>query len=85
MVHFHQFFHLITESESGSDSVVSNYLQPPGLYSPPVVFQARIVEWVAFPFSGGSSQPKYQTQVSHIVSGFFTSWATRKDQKYWSG
>ena len=73
MVHFHHFSHLITESESGSDSVVSNYLQPHGLYSPPGVFQARIVEWVAFPFSGGSSQPKYRTQVSHIVSGFFTS------------
>ena len=31
------------------------------------ILQARILEWVAFPFSGGSSQPRNQTQVSHIV------------------
>ena len=35
--------------------------------------QARILEWVASPFSGGSSQPKDLTQVSHFVGGFFTS------------
>ena len=37
------------------------------------VLQARILEWVAFPFSGGSSQPKDQTQVFYIASRFFTS------------
>ena len=47
--------------------------------------QARILEWVAFPFSRGSSQPRDQTQISYIASGFFTSWATREDQEYWSG
>ena len=31
------------------------------------VLQARILEWVAFPFSRGSSQPKDWTQVSHIA------------------
>ena len=36
------------------------------------IFQARILEWVAFPFSGGSSQPRDQIQVSHIADGFFT-------------
>ena len=35
--------------------------------------QARILEWVAFPFSKGSSQARDQTQVSHIAGGFFTS------------
>ena len=40
--------------------------------------QARILEWVAFPSSRGSSQPRNQTQVSHIAGGFFTSWATRE-------
>ena len=30
------------------------------------ILQARILEWVAFPFSRGSSQPKDQTQVSCI-------------------
>ena len=29
------------------------------------------MEWVAIPFSRGSSQPKDQTQVSHIAGGFF--------------
>ena len=38
------------------------------------ILQARILEWVAFlPFSKGSSQPKDQTQVSHIAGRFFTS------------
>ena len=41
------------------------------------IFQARTLEWVAFPFSRGSSQPRDRTQVSHIAGGFFTSWATR--------
>ena len=35
------------------------------------ILQARILEGVAFPFSRGSSQPRDQTQVSHIAGGFF--------------
>ena len=42
------------------------------------ILQARILEWVAFPFSRGSSQPRYWTQVSHLAGRFFTSWATRE-------
>ena len=42
------------------------------------VLQARILEWVAFPFSRGSSQPGDWTQVSQMAGGFFTSWATRE-------
>ena len=49
------------------------------------IFQARIPEWVAVPFSRRSSQPRGQTQVSCIAGGFFTSWATREAQEYWSG
>ena len=41
------------------------------------IFQARIPEWVAFPFSRGSSQPRDRSQVSHTAGRFFTSWATR--------
>ena len=41
-----------------------------------VIFQARILEWVAIPFSRGSSQPRNQTQVSSIPGGFFSIWAT---------
>ena len=36
------------------------------------ILQSRILEWVALPSSRGSSQPKDQTQVSHIAGGFFT-------------
>ena len=42
------------------------------------ILQARLLEWVAFPLSRGSSQPKDQIQVSRIAGGFFTSWATRE-------
>ena len=37
------------------------------------ILQARILEWVAFPFSRGSSQSRDQTQVSYIAGRFFTS------------
>ena len=40
------------------------------------ILRARILEWVAIPFSRGSSQPRDRTQVSHIADGFVTSWAT---------
>ena len=36
------------------------------------ILQARILEWVAIPFSRGSSQPRDQTQVSCIAGRFFT-------------
>ena len=37
------------------------------------ILQARILKWVAFPFSRGSSQCRDGTQVSHIAGNFFTS------------
>ena len=42
------------------------------------ILQARTLEWVAFPFSRRSSQPRDQTQVSRFAGRFFTSWATRE-------
>ena len=36
------------------------------------IFQARILEWIATLFSRGFSQPRDQTQVSHIAGKFFT-------------
>ena len=45
------------------------------------ILQARILEWVALPFSRGSSQPRDQTQVSCTTGGFFTSWATKEAPK----
>ena len=55
--------------ESESCSVLSDSLQPHGLYSS-WDSQARILEWVTFPFSRGSSQPRDQTQVS-LLQGIF--------------
>ena len=60
------------EEESECHSVLSDSLQPHGLYSP-WNLQARILEWAAFPFSRGSSQPRNQTRVSCIAGRFFTS------------
>ena len=37
------------------------------------ILQARILQWVAFPFSRGSSQPRDLTQMSCIIGGFFIS------------
>ena len=44
------------------------------------ILQARIQEWVAIPFSRGSSQPKDPTLVSCIAGRFFTFWTTREAQ-----
>ena len=49
------------------------------------ILQARILEWVDFPFFGGSSQPKDWTQVSLIAGRFFNNWATKEAQECWSG
>ena len=102
---------------SKSRSVVSDSLQPHGLYSPwnspgqntgvgslplcqgifpnqasntglphcrQILYQLshkgspRILEWVAYPFSRGSSWPRNQTGVSCITGRFFTNWAIRE-------
>ena len=106
------YFVCLLVSESESRSVMSDSLQPHGLYSPwnspgqktgvdslsllqgifPtqelnlgllhyrwILYQLshmgspRILEWVAFPFSSRSSQPRNQTRVSCIAGRFFTS------------
>ena len=48
---------------------------PPGS-SVQGILQARILEWVAIPFSRGSSWPRDWTQVSCTAGRFFTIWAT---------
>ena len=55
-------------------------------YSPPGssvhgILQARILEWVAVPFSRGSSWPSDWTWVSCITGRFFTIWATEKSHR----
>ena len=61
------------QAENESLSCVQLFAAP--WYTVHGILQARILEWVAFPFSRGSSQPRDRTQVSHIAGRFFTSWA----------
>ena len=42
------------------------------------ILQARILEWVAIPFSRRSSQTRDQTQVPCIAGEFLTIWTTRE-------
>ena len=69
---------------SESCSVVFDSSWPHGLKSP-WNSSGQNTRVVAVPFSRGSSQPRNQIQVSHIAGRFFTSWATREAQEYWSG
>ena len=46
------------------------------------ILRARILKWVAIPFSKGSLRPRDQTQVSCIASGFFPVWATGESEKW---
>ena len=47
------------------------------------ILQARILEWVAFPFSRKSSWPRDWTWVSHIAGRFLTIWGARKALFHW--
>ena len=38
------------------------------------IFQARMLEWIAIPFSRGSSQPRDWTQITYIAGRFFIIW-----------
>ena len=67
-------------------SVVSDSLWPHGACQAPLslVFpMARILEWVALPFSRRSSWPRVLTQISCIAVRFFTIWAT--GEAWWIG
>jgi len=44
----------------------------------------RILEWVAYPLSSGSFWLRNWTGVFCTAGRFFTSWATREAQEYWS-
>ena len=48
---------------------------PPG-FSVHRILQARILEWIAIPFSRGSSLPRDRILVSCIAGRFFIVWAT---------
>ena len=46
------------------------------------ILQARILEWIAFPFSRVSSPPRDQTQVSHIAGGFLYQLSHKGSNKH---
>ena len=50
----------------------------PLCYSVHWILQARILEWIAIPFSRGSSPPRDRTQISRVTGRFLTIWATGK-------
>ena len=41
--------------------------------------QARILEWIAISFSGGSPRPRNRTQVACLSGRFFTHWTMREN------
>ena len=57
--------------------VASVSLRPHG-HTVHEILQARILGWVAHPFSRGSSHPRDRTRVSCTADGFFTNWSIRK-------
>ena len=48
------------------------------------ILLAKILEWVAIPFSKGSSRPRDWTWVSCTPGGFLTVWATREAHILWN-
>ena len=62
----------IFQSESESCSVMSDSLWPHGLYNTVHgILQARILEWVAFPFSRGSFNPGIEPRSPTLQADFF--------------
>ena len=66
-----------------SRKVKVQLFEPPWTIAPPGshvhgLLQARVPEWVVFPFSRGSSQPRDGTWVSSTAGNLFTIWATRE-------
>ena len=73
--HKHHETHQITRWKWKLLSHVRLFVSPMD-YTVHGILQAGILEWVAFPFSGVSSQPRDRTQVSHMAGWFFTNWTT---------
>ena len=68
-------------SESESHSIVPTLCDPMD-YIVCGILQDRILEWVAFPFSSGLSQPRNQTGISCTADRFFTNWANDKPRQH---
>ena len=81
LAHMHTFLSLVKVKVVVAQSCPS--LCDPNSYTPPGssahgILQARILEWVAIPFSTGFSWPRARTWVSYVAGRFFTVWATRE-------
>ena len=63
IIYYDHYASHVYKSESESCSVMSDSETPWTVHES---LQARILEWVAFPFSRGSSQPRDRTQVSTL-------------------
>ena len=70
--------------ERESHSVMSDSVRPHSLYSP-WNSPGQNTGVGSCSFLQGSFQPRDRTQEFHIAGGFFTSWATKEAQEYWSG
>ena len=77
VLNLYAFFPSI-ESRSESSSVMSDSATP---WTIQTMEFSRILEWVAIPFSRGSSQCMGRTQVSCFANMFFTIWDTREGSK----
>ena len=51
----------------------------------PGILEARMLEWVAIPFSSGSFWPKVWTHSSWITGRFFTIWASWEAFQWYAG
>ena len=61
------------DSHSLFQGIVPTQGSNPGLYQLSHKGSPRILEWVVYPFSRGSSWPRNQIGVSCIAGSFFTS------------
>ena len=73
-------------TEVGSFALLQEVLNPGLLHCRQILYQLshkgspRILEWVAYPFSSRSSQPRNWTRVSCITGRFLTNWGIREAQ-----
>ena len=91
VIHIYTYEYIYSFSDSFSSCVLVTQscltLCDPTDYNPlgssvPGILQARILDWVAIPFSRGSSWPRDGTRMSCIAGSFFTIWATGMSQSF---
>ena len=79
---------VLSRNEWGSEVKVTQLcmtLCDPMDYTVHGILQARILEWVAYHLSSGSSWPRNWTGASCIAGGLFTNWAIREDNEWENG